>query len=459
MASIATDDDNSKNGGTNTLSITIPSTGRRSKNASSVNFFYRMVFPMKYTYYTIQISISGPNSKTFTVDRRYSEFYILHRLLRRKFSMVKTLAFPSKKFFVWSNLSKATVEERRAAFITYLERLVQLHPRPFDLNRFLSLSDYMPNSRYNTSNRGEVGSKKYGIEDFELMRVLGKGSFGKVFLVRLLETKQVYAMKVLKKSEVTRRKQVVHTKTERRIMGATDHPFIVTLRFAFQSDEKLYMVTDYCRGGELFFHLKRMKVFSEDQVRLYSAEIACGLSHLHSHKIVYRDLKPENVLLDHEGHVRITDFGLSRENKALKEEKTRRMSHTLQASETRSPSLNASVNSTKADMTSFMGSILWMAPEIMRNKTSQYNEFVDVFSFGMVLYEIITSQHPWEDCRNIKTIDDVVDAIEAGNRPEVPDGLGFPPFFKDLMEKCWNSNCEMRPSFQEMSFWLQGKDI
>ena len=87
---------------------------------------------------------------------------------------------------------------------------------------------------------------------------------------------------------MTRRKQVVHTKTERRIMGATDHPFIVTLRYAFQSDEKLYMVTDYCRGGELFFHLKRMKVFNENQVRLYSAEIACGLSHLHDHKIVYR---------------------------------------------------------------------------------------------------------------------------------------------------------------------------
>ena len=93
------------------------------------------------------------------------------------------------------------------------------------------------------------------MNDFELMRVLGKGSFGKVFLVRLLATKQVYAMKVLKKSEVIRRKQIEHTKTERRIMGTTDHPFIVTLRYAFQSEDKLYFVTDYCRGGELFFHL------------------------------------------------------------------------------------------------------------------------------------------------------------------------------------------------------------
>ncbi len=377
MASLLNEDDKKVSSGTNTLSITIPSTGSKSKNASNVNFFYRMVFPMKYTYYTIQISISGPNSKTFTVDRRYSEFYILHRLLRRKFSMVKTLAFPSKKFFVWSNLSKATVEERRAAFITYLERLVQLHPRPFDLNRFLSLSDYMPNSRYNTSNRGEVGSKKYGIEDFELMRVLGKGSFGKVFLVRLLETKQVYAMKVLKKSEVTRRKQVVHTKTERRIMGATDHPFIVTLRFAFQSDEKLYMVTDYCRGGELFFHLKRMKVFSEDQVRLYSAEIACGLSHLHSHKIVYRDLKPENVLLDHEGHVRITDFGLSRDDMEDQEH---------------------------GAMT-FCGTPEYLSPEMIYHRKTRegYGASVDWWSLGTLMYEMFTGWPPFYD-KNIRTM-------------------------------------------------------
>lgn len=99
--------------------------------------------------------------------------------------------------------------------------------------------------------RGEVS-----VDDFELLKVLGKGSFGKVFLVRLLATGQVYAMKVLKKSEVVRRRQVEHTKAERRIMGAIDHPFIVSLRFAFASADKLYMVTDYCKGGELFFHLK-----------------------------------------------------------------------------------------------------------------------------------------------------------------------------------------------------------
>ena len=132
--------------------------------------------------------------------------------------------------------------------------------------------------------------------------------------MRLLATGQVYAMKVLKKSEVVRRRQVEHTRAERRIMGGIDHPFVVALRFAFQTSDKLYMVTDYCRGGELFFHLKRFRVFPEPMVRFFAAELVCALGHLHSINVVYRDLKPENVLLDAEGHVHITDFGLSRDD-------------------------------------------------------------------------------------------------------------------------------------------------
>jgi len=140
--------------------------------------------------------------------------------------------------------------------------------------------------------RGEVS-----VDDFELLKVLGKGSFGKVFLVRLLLTGQIYAMKVLKKSEVMRRRQVEHTKAERRIMGAIDHPFIVSLRFAFASADKLYMVTDYCRGGELFFHLKKFRTFPEAMVRFFAAELVLALSHLHSLDVVYRCVPLRLLLL------------------------------------------------------------------------------------------------------------------------------------------------------------------
>ena len=180
-----------------------------------------------------------------------------------------------------------TVEQRRSAFESYLCELLTLQPRPQELNAFLDINKHVwggadqPNalaavaaagggggigsgaSTGNGALRASLGPTgpgsaqaqadfiarlregNVGLDDFELLRVLGKGSFGKVFLVRLLATGSVYAMKVLKKSEVVRRRQVEHTRAERRIMGGIEHPFVVALRFAFQTADKLYMVTDY----------------------------------------------------------------------------------------------------------------------------------------------------------------------------------------------------------------------
>lgn len=124
----------------------------------------------------------------------------------------------------------------------------------------------------------------------------------------------VYAIKVLRKSEVERRQQVQHTKNERQILAEVDHIYILPLRCAFQTQDKLFMVTDYCPGGELFFHLKRMRRFTESMMRFYAAEVAEAIYYLHHKGILYRDLKPENILLDSEGHVKLIDFGLSKMN-------------------------------------------------------------------------------------------------------------------------------------------------
>ncbi len=297
----------------------------------------------------------------WSVERRFSEFHDLNGVLKQRYDELKIFKFPPKRWF--SSFAMATVEQRRATFEQYLRELLTLQPRPLELNKFLDINSHVwgvggggaggaaraavaaqmggggggggeaggggggggggaASGRLNVA----VGSAQaqadfvarlaegaVGVDDFELLRVLGKGSFGKVFLVRLLATGGVYAMKVLKKSEVVRRRQVEHTRAERRIMGGIEHPFVVALRFAFQSTDKLYMVTDFCSGGELFFHLKRFRTFPEAMVRFFAAELVSALSHLHSINIVYRDLKPENVLLDAEGHVHITDFGLSKD--------------------------------------------------------------------------------------------------------------------------------------------------
>ena len=160
---------------------------------------------------------------------------------------------------------------------------------------------------------GDTKQASIGLDSFNIERVLGRGAFGKVFLVTKKDTGQLYAMKVLKKDMLEKRNQITNTKTERQIMGGVDHGFIVQLRFAFQTVDKLYMLMDFINGGELFFHLRRAQRFTEEKTRFYAGEVLVALNYLHSIGIIYRDLKPENVLIDSDGHIKLTDFGLSKQ--------------------------------------------------------------------------------------------------------------------------------------------------
>jgi hypothetical protein len=163
----------------------------------------------------------------------------------------------------------------------------------------------------------EDSSSKLTVHDFDLLKIVGKGAFGKVLLVRKKQGTgggKIYAMKILKKSMIVEKNQVEHAKSERDILFEIKHPYIVRLRFAFQSEDKLYLVTDYYNGGTLFYHLRKSLCFTESRARFYAAELLLALDHLHSQHIIYRDLKLENVLLDYQGHVALTDFGLSKQN-------------------------------------------------------------------------------------------------------------------------------------------------
>ncbi|KAH7827376.1 putative RAC-beta serine [Monocercomonoides exilis] len=170
-------------------------------------------------------------------------------------------------------------------------------------------------------------ANKVTVKDFELLACVGKGSFGKVLQVRktpefAAQSKNgydghIYAMKILKKSHIFKHQQQLHTITERTVMATIEHMFIERLHYAFQTSEKLYMVTDYANGGELFIHLTRNIRFKPDVARFLIAEIVDVIHHLHRKHIVYRDLKPENVLLQRDGHVMLIDFGLA---KILEEE-------------------------------------------------------------------------------------------------------------------------------------------
>jgi len=318
----------------------------------------------KYTTFVITVKLTCGLS--WTVEHRYNDFYELNQTLKKQLKKISELHFPKKIWF--GNLARATVESRRKALEAYLCALMNFRPRPVDLHGFLEFEEHTK-----TLDRS---SGKVTVEDFELLKVVGKGSFGKVFLVRFLRNGKIYAMKVLRKTMVKRRKQVEHTRAERRIMGAINYPFVVKLRYAFQTATNLYFVTDYCKGGELFFHLKRVRTFNETLTRFYAAELVLAISHLHSQNVVYRDLKPENILLDETGHIQITDFGLSKDGV-----------------------------SEPTGAKTFCGTPEYLAPEtiLTRHKKSGYGRAVDWWSFGTLVFEMLTGWPPFYH-KNIKTM-------------------------------------------------------
>ena len=148
------------------------------------------------------------------------------------------------------------------------------------------------------------------IEDFDLLKVVGKGSFGKVMQVMKKDTHRIYALKTIRKAHIISRSEVAHTLAERSVLAQINNPFIVPLKFSFQSPEKLYLVLAFVNGGELFHHLQREQRFDINRSRFYTAELLCALECLHGFNVVYRDLKPENILLDYTGHIALCDFGL-----------------------------------------------------------------------------------------------------------------------------------------------------
>ncbi|MCJ8748985.1 hypothetical protein PDJAM_G00170790 [Pangasius djambal] len=209
-------------------------------------------------------------------------------------------------------------------------------------------------------------SERVGPDCFELLTVLGKGAYGKVFQVRKVQgsqTGKIFAMKVLKKAKIVcSAKDTAHTRAEREILETVRHPFIVDLWYAFQTGGKLYLILECLSGGELFMQLEKEGIFMEDTACFYLAEITLALGHLHSNGIIYRDLKPENIMLNHEGHIKLTDFGLCKES-----------IH------------DGSVTHT------FCGTIEYMAPEILNR--SGHNRAVDWWSLGALMYDMMTGSH------------------------------------------------------------------
>ncbi|KAL8848477.1 MAG: hypothetical protein Q9221_006529, partial [Calogaya cf. arnoldii] len=214
----------------------------------------------------------------------------------------------------------------------------------------------------------KTDKKHFGPEDFQIIKLIGRGTFGQVYLVRKKDTQRLYAMKVLSKKVIVQKKEVAHTLGERNILVRTameESPFIVGLKFSFQTATDLYLVTSYMSGGELFWHLQKAGRFNEGRAKFYIAELILALQHLHKYDIVYRDLKPENILLDANGHIALCDFGLSK------------------------------ANLTKDDTTNtFCGTTEYLAPEVLLDEQG-YTTMVDFWSLGVLVFEMCCGWSPF----------------------------------------------------------------
>ena len=278
--------------------------------------------------------------------------------------------------------------------------------------------------------------KKVRNEDFKILKILGRGSFGKVCLVEYLPTHEIYAMKSLKKDILIQEEKIESTLLEKEILETINHPFLVGLVFCFQTEQRINFVMPFIPGGELFQHLKKVKHFSEQKVKFYAAQIAIAIQYLHDMGIVYRDLKPENVLIDEKGYLRLTDFGLA---KKLKDgEKTN----------------------------SFCGTPEYLAPEIINGKG--YDKNIDWWAFGILIYEMICGIPPFY----VQDLDKMYNLIK-NEKIKFDRKFLISKDAKDLMSRLLDKNVENRlcvhegieelkkhPFFQSIDFdAIQRKEI
>lgn len=227
--------------------------------------------------------------------------------------------------------------------------------------------------------------QRVSIDDFDTVRIIGKGTFGKVYLVRKRSDQKYYALKVLKKSDIVVKNTTEYVLAEKHILQNSYHPFIVRLRYAFQDELKLYFVMDYISGGDLFTQLKRKSRFNEQTASFFAAEVVLALQYLHDKMgVLYRDLKPENILLGGDGHIRITDFGLAK--------------------------------ASRKRQYSFCGTPEYIAPEILMKSGHSFN--VDWWCLGCLIYEMLVGHPPFQNNNKAILYDEILN-----RNPHMPSYL------------------------------------
>ncbi|KAG0298858.1 Serine/threonine kinase [Dissophora globulifera] len=234
-------------------------------------------------------------------------------------------------------------------------------------------------------------TRKYGLNDFHFLAVLGKGNFGKVMLAEDKKMSDLYAIKILKKESIVKQDEIESARSEKRIYQVATkerHPFLTTLHSCFQTDTRLYFVMEYVRGGDLMMHIQKDKRFGDRRAKFYGCEVLLALQYFHQNNIVYRDLKLDNILLTIDGHIKIADYGLCKENMSF-----------------------------GVTTRTICGTPEFMAPEILEEQP--YDRAVDWWAFGVLMYEMLLGRAPFSG----EEEDDIYDSI-LEDEPMYPQGFG-----------------------------------
>ena len=249
--------------------------------------------------------------------------------------------------------------------------------------------------------------KEVKLEDFKILKIIGRGSFGKVSLVEYIPTNEIYAMKSLKKDILIEQEHIENTILEKNILENINYPLLCNLIFCFQTEERIYFIMPFLSGGELFQHLRKFRTFDEPKVKFYSSQIALAIEYLHNKGIIYRDLKPENILMDEKGYLRLADFGMAKK-------------------------LN---NNEKA--MSFCGTPEYLAPEIIIGEGHDKN--ADWWSFGILIYEMLCGLPPFY----VENLERMYELIKSGPL-KFPKRITLSDEAKDIIKKLLERNVKKR---------------
>ena len=247
---------------------------------------------------------------------------------------------------------------------------------------------------------------RLGADDFSTVQVIGKGAFGEVRLVQKIDTGKIYAMKVLRKSEMLKREQLAHVKAERDILAESQSPWVVELFFSFQDPRSLYLIMEFLPGGDLMTMLIKYDIFSEEVTRFYVAECVLAIDSVHQLGFIHRDIKPDNILIDRNGHVKLSDFGLSTGfhrthdlgyyQRLLSDSKTQTVKTAkdkLELTLSRKDKLTTWKKNRRALAYSTVGTPDYIAPEVFMQKG--YSHECDYWSLGCIMFEMLVGYPPF----------------------------------------------------------------